>query len=154
MWLPPRLRHRITLSINWNNFGFRLAVPRSGHQRWPLLLMGLNQVATLMLRTHRARLDCGRSKYQVRLVAKLVKEQFCDGFGDCLGECPTGALKIVEIDVPALVLLTDLEESSWQIAVLFPLGQGHLEELRAHQHAAHLVVDVVLGAFDWLCRGV
>jgi len=32
--------------------------------------------------------------------AKLVKEQFCDGFGDCMGECPTGALKIVERDVP------------------------------------------------------
>ena len=26
--------------------------------------------------------------------AKLIKELLCDGFGDCLGECPTGALKI------------------------------------------------------------
>jgi ferredoxin len=28
--------------------------------------------------------------------AKLVKEDFCDGFGDCIGGCPTGALKIEE----------------------------------------------------------
>ena len=24
--------------------------------------------------------------------ARLVKEDFCDGFGDCVGTCPTGAL--------------------------------------------------------------
>ncbi len=30
--------------------------------------------------------------------AKLVKENFCDGFGDCIGECPTGALTIEERD--------------------------------------------------------
>ena len=28
--------------------------------------------------------------------AKLVKELFCDGFGDCIGDCPTDALKIEE----------------------------------------------------------
>ena len=28
--------------------------------------------------------------------AKLVKENFCDGFGDCIGACPTGALTIEE----------------------------------------------------------
>jgi Fe-S-cluster-containing hydrogenase component 2 len=28
--------------------------------------------------------------------AKLVKEDFCDGFGDCIGNCPTGALIIEE----------------------------------------------------------
>jgi ferredoxin len=28
--------------------------------------------------------------------AKLVKESYCDGFGDCIGTCPTGALKIEE----------------------------------------------------------
>jgi len=28
--------------------------------------------------------------------AKLVSERYCDGLGACLGECPTGALKIVE----------------------------------------------------------
>jgi hypothetical protein len=30
--------------------------------------------------------------------AKLVKEDFCDGFGDCMGKCPTGALKIEEME--------------------------------------------------------
>ena len=28
--------------------------------------------------------------------ARLVREDFCDGFGDCMGECPTGALQIEE----------------------------------------------------------
>jgi len=26
----------------------------------------------------------------------LVREDFCDGFGDCMGHCPTGAIEIVE----------------------------------------------------------
>ncbi len=33
--------------------------------------------------------------------AKIVKENFCDGFGDCIGTCPTGALVIEEKDVAA-----------------------------------------------------
>jgi ferredoxin len=33
--------------------------------------------------------------------AKMVKEQFCDGFGDCVGTCPTGALQIIERDAEA-----------------------------------------------------
>lgn len=33
--------------------------------------------------------------------ARLVKEQYCDGLGDCVGECPTGALRVVEIEAPA-----------------------------------------------------
>jgi ferredoxin len=28
--------------------------------------------------------------------ARLVAEKYCDGLGACLGECPTGALSIVE----------------------------------------------------------
>ena len=28
--------------------------------------------------------------------AALVAEKYCDGLGACLGECPTGALKIIE----------------------------------------------------------
>ena len=28
--------------------------------------------------------------------AKLVADNFCDGLGACLGECPTGALQIIE----------------------------------------------------------
>ena len=26
-----------------------------------------------------------------------MKADFCDGFGDCIGECPTGALKLVDL---------------------------------------------------------
>ncbi|WP_456325107.1 ATP-binding protein, partial [Desulfonauticus submarinus] len=28
--------------------------------------------------------------------AKVVSEKFCDGLGDCIGTCPTGALTIIE----------------------------------------------------------
>ncbi len=33
--------------------------------------------------------------------ARVVNEVFCDGLGDCIGECPQGALRIVERDAPA-----------------------------------------------------
>ena len=28
--------------------------------------------------------------------ARVVSDRYCDGLGDCVGECPTGALKIIE----------------------------------------------------------
>ena len=33
--------------------------------------------------------------------AKLVREHFCDGFGDCLPNCPTGAITFEEREAPA-----------------------------------------------------
>jgi hypothetical protein len=33
--------------------------------------------------------------------AKLVSEHYCDGLGDCLPECPTGAITIAEDEVAA-----------------------------------------------------
>ncbi len=33
--------------------------------------------------------------------ARLVKNDYCDGMGDCLPECPTGAIRIVERDAGA-----------------------------------------------------
>ena len=33
--------------------------------------------------------------------ARLVKDDYCDGMGDCLPECPTGAIRIVERDAAA-----------------------------------------------------
>ncbi|MBO5544789.1 MAG: 4Fe-4S ferredoxin, partial [Oscillospiraceae bacterium] len=33
--------------------------------------------------------------------AKLVRENFCDGFGDCLPGCPTGAISFEEREAPA-----------------------------------------------------
>jgi len=32
---------------------------------------------------------------------RLVKEEFCDGFGDCVSVCPTGALKVIKRDARA-----------------------------------------------------
>lgn len=32
--------------------------------------------------------------------AKLVRENFCDGFGDCLPNCPTGAITFEEREAP------------------------------------------------------
>ena len=31
----------------------------------------------------------------------MVREHFCDGLGDCLPECPTGAISFEERDAPA-----------------------------------------------------
>ena len=33
--------------------------------------------------------------------AKLMREHFCDGFGDCLPNCPTGAITFEEREAPA-----------------------------------------------------
>ena len=33
--------------------------------------------------------------------AKLMRENFCDGFGDCLPNCPTGAITFEEREAPA-----------------------------------------------------
>lgn len=33
--------------------------------------------------------------------AKLVREHFCDGLGDCLPNCPTGAITFEEREAPA-----------------------------------------------------
>lgn len=33
--------------------------------------------------------------------AKLVREHFCDGLGDCLPQCPTGAISFEEREAPA-----------------------------------------------------
>ena len=33
--------------------------------------------------------------------AELARENFCDGFGDCLPECPTGAITFEEREAPA-----------------------------------------------------
>ena len=32
--------------------------------------------------------------------AKLVRDNFCDGFGDCLPNCPTGAITFEEREAP------------------------------------------------------
>lgn len=32
--------------------------------------------------------------------AKLVRENFCGGFGDCLPACPTGAITFEERETP------------------------------------------------------
>ena len=39
--------------------------------------------------------------YIVNGKAKLVQENFCDGFGDCLPGCPTGAISFEEREAPA-----------------------------------------------------
>ena len=61
------------------------------------------------LRAVRERLPRGRDcdggrkgeARQGRLLRKLVKDDYCDGMGDCLPECPAGAIKIVEREAAA-----------------------------------------------------
>ncbi len=58
--------------------------------------------------------------------ARLVKESFCDGLGACLGDCPQGALRVVEIEA-------DVYDEDGVIA--------HLERTSPHlveKHMAHL----------------
>ena len=33
--------------------------------------------------------------------AKLMRDDYCDGFGDCLPGCPTGAITFEEREAPA-----------------------------------------------------
>lgn len=61
--------------------------------------------------------------------AKLVREQYCDGFGDCIGECPTGALKIEEKEVPEF----DFDATRKHVA-----RQGGQEAVRKLETAAQV----------------
>jgi ferredoxin len=62
--------------------------------------------------------------------ARLIKESYCDGLGACLGECPTGALHIVELEV----------EAYDEAAVVAHLKQTAPEGLE--QHLAHLLPEI------------
>jgi ferredoxin len=61
--------------------------------------------------------------------AKLVNEVFCDGLGACIGECPTGALKIVEREAPAFNPVA--VEAHLKRLGREPAGHSH-----THTHAA------------------
>jgi len=64
--------------------------------------------------------------------AKLIKAVFCDGFGDCLGECPTGALTIEVREAPNF----DYEQT--QGHVHNERGEAGLQQLEtaARKHGA------------------
>ena len=34
--------------------------------------------------------------------AKLIRDDYCDGLGDCLPACPTGAISIIEREAAGL----------------------------------------------------
>jgi ferredoxin len=61
--------------------------------------------------------------------ARLIKESFCDGLGACLGECPQGALTIVELEADeydeaqALIHLRGTDPS---------LAESHAARSRSH----------------------
>jgi len=54
--------------------------------------------------------------------AKVVSDVFCDGLGACLGECPTGALKIIEREA------AEFNEEA---------VEKHLESLKEKEKPAH-----------------
>lgn len=64
--------------------------------------------------------------------AKLVKEVFCDGFGDCMGECPYGALTIEVREA------SDFDYEQTKIHVRAERGEGGLQQLAtaARKHGA------------------
>ena len=72
--------------------------------------------------------------------AKLVREDYCDGLGMCIGDCPTGALT-----------LEDAPENS----VFSPKAENHEPQAAAHQHhkptvAAH---DLLAGKDEPMACG-
>ena len=68
--------------------------------------------------------------------AKLVKEDFCDGFGDCIGGCPTGAMVIEEreskaFDIEATkdyLLKTKGKEAVWKMEEAQKKHEPHEEK--------------------------
>jgi ferredoxin len=67
---------------------------------------------------------------------RLIKESYCDGLGACLGECPQGALTIVEMESEAydeMQVMTHLERT----------GRAHGLASKLPAHAAQLSMDAI-----------
>lgn len=61
----------------------------------------------------------------------MVKENFCDGLGACLGECPEGALSIVEKEAEGYDeegVIAHIKEKSPELL------EKHLKHLKEHAH--------------------
>ena len=66
--------------------------------------------------------------------AKLVRENFCDGFGDCLPNCPTGAITFEEREAPAY------DEAAVLAAKEAKIAEKNKEEpaMNERNHETHL----------------
>ena len=59
--------------------------------------------------------------------ARLVRDQYCDGLGACLGTCPQDAITVIEREAE------DFDEQ----AVAAQQSRGHHHSSEPHGHAAH-----------------
>ena len=64
--------------------------------------------------------------------AKLTREDYCDGLGDCLPGCPTGAITFEEREAPAYVqaaVLAAKKLSQWPVQIkLVPVTAPYYED--------------------------
>lgn len=61
--------------------------------------------------------------------ARLVSDLFCDGLGACIGTCPEGAIRVIEREAVPYDEKTVMENIVTQGA---PVIKAHLEHLRGH----------------------
>jgi ferredoxin len=74
--------------------------------------------------------DCPEGALQViDGKARLVSDLFCDGLGACIGTCPEGAISVVERDAVPYDEKTVMENIAKQGA---PVIRAHLEHLAGH----------------------
>jgi ferredoxin len=81
--------------------------------------------------------------------ARLIKESFCDGLGACLGECPQGALAVVELEAEEY----DEAQVLDHLRQIDP-GLARDHALRSRSHAADpvpmpAVADVLMTGEQW-----
>ncbi len=69
--------------------------------------------------------------------AKLVRENFCDGFGDCLPGCPMGAISFEEREAPAYdeVRVKEAQEKKGMVKDMHQCENKMMNEME--QHAGH-----------------
>ena len=94
--------------------------------------------------------------------AKLVRENFCDGFGDCLPNCPTGAItfenrEAPEYDEAAVEAAKKAKERSKKEAEVMTEREAQMKA-EMEQHAAHAGAperagESSSGAFGRRCPG-
>lgn len=72
--------------------------------------------------------------------ARLISDLFCDGLGACIGECPLGAIKTVEREAEAY------DEKTVMLKNIIPKGENtikaHLTHLRDHKETKLLQIAI------------
>ena len=73
--------------------------------------------------------------------AKLVAEKYCDGLGACLGECPNGALKVIETEAE------DFDEEAVEKYLREKNRQKRPPRIHSHDTEGQVSIAVLEGEF-------